>query len=52
MHKSMVCSVDYHDKEKACQGVVTPLLETLLGRGIENFRNPEGTSAGRAILSI
>ena len=52
VHKFMVCSADYHDNEEARQGVVTPLLETLLGHDIENFRNPDETSTDGTILFV
>ena len=32
--------------------MVTPLLENLLGHNIENFRNPDETSADGAILFV
>ena len=46
----MVCSANYYDKEKACHGVVTPLLETLLGHDIEKFWSLDETSVDGTIL--
>ena len=50
VHKFLVCSTDYYDNEKARKRVVTPLLETLLGRKIGNTQNPDETSSDGTIL--
>ena len=53
VHKFMVCSADYYDNEKARQGVVTPLLETLLAHDIGDIRNhPDETSANGTVLFV
>ena len=52
VHEFMVCSADYYDDEKARQGVVTLLLETLLGHDIADFRNPNETSVDGTILFV
>ena len=50
VHEFLVSSASFYDDKQKRQDAITPILNTLLRRGIEDRRNPDGTGADGNIL--